>query len=47
MRIVDLLHLESIDLHAAVSDKKAAIDHLVDLMDKGVSLNDKEAYKQC
>lgn len=47
MRIVDLLHLESIDLHAAVSDKKAAIDHLVDLMDKGGSLNDKEAYKQC
>ena len=47
MRIVDLLHLESIDLHAAVSDKTAAIDHLVDLMDKGGSLNDKEAYKQC
>lgn len=47
MRIVDLLHLESIDLQADVSDKKAAIDHLVDLMAKSGNLNDIEAYKQC
>ncbi len=46
MRIVDLLKKESIDLQASVASKEAAIDHLVDLMDKGGNLNDKEAYKQ-
>ena len=45
MRIVDLLHKESIDLHAVVADKKGAIDHLVDLMEKSGNLNDKEKYK--
>ena len=46
MRIVDLLKKESIDLHASVKTKAEAIDHLVDLMEKGGNLKDKEAYKQ-
>ena len=47
MRIVDLLHRESIDLQAAATDKKAAIDRLVDLMAASGNLNDKETYKKC
>lgn len=46
MRIVDLLKKQSIDLNAAVADKTAAIDHLVDLMEAGGNLNDKELYKK-
>ena len=46
MRIVDLLKKQSIDLNAAVADKTAAIGHLVDLMDAGGNLNDKELYKE-
>ena len=46
MRIVDLLKKESIDLNAVVTTKAAAIDHLVDLMEKGGNLKDKEGYKQ-
>lgn len=46
MRIVDLLKKDSIDLQAVAADKRAAIDHLVDLMDKSGNLNDKDAYKQ-
>ena len=46
MRIVDLLKKESIDLNAVVTSKAAAIDHLVDLMEKGGNLKDKEGYKQ-
>lgn len=45
MRIVDLLKKESIDLHAVVSDKKAAIEHLADLMNKGGNIRDIEGYK--
>ncbi len=45
MRIVDLLKKESIDLNACVADKKQAIDHLADLMNKGGNINDLEAYK--
>lgn len=45
MRIVDLLKKESIDLHAAVADKSAAIDHLVSLMNKGGNVNDVDAYR--
>lgn len=47
MRIVDLLHKESIDLQAVAADKKAAIDCLVDLMAASGNLNDKETYKKC
>lgn len=47
MRIVDLLKKESIDLHAVAADKGAAIGHLVDLMEKGGNIKDKEAYKAC
>ena len=46
MRIIDLLKPQSIDLNARVKDKAGAIDHLVDLMDKGGHLRDKEGYKQ-
>lgn len=46
MRIVDLLKKQSIDLNAVVTDKTSAINHLVDLMDKGGNLNDKEKYKE-
>lgn len=46
MRIVDLLKKQSIDLNAAVADKTAAIGHLVDLMDAGGNLDDKELYKE-
>lgn len=47
MRIVDLLHKESIDLQAVAADKKVAIDCLVDLMAASGNLNDKETYKKC
>jgi PTS system fructose-specific IIC component len=47
MRIVDLLKKQSIDLHAAAMDKPTAIDHIVDLMEAGGNLADKEAYKKC
>jgi PTS system fructose-specific IIC component len=46
VRIIDLLKPQSIDLNARVKDKAGAIDHLVDLMDKGGHLRDKEGYKQ-
>ena len=46
MRIIDLLKPQSIDLDARVTDKAGAIDHLVDLMEKGGHLRDKEGYKQ-
>lgn len=46
MRIKDLLHKESIDLHAIVSDKNTAIEHIVELMDKSGNLKDKEEYKR-
>jgi PTS system fructose-specific IIC component len=46
MRIVDLLKKQSIDLNAVITDKPSAIDHLVDLMDKGGNLNNKEEYRK-
>lgn len=45
MRIIDLLKPQSIDLDARVTDKAGAIDHLVDLMEKGGHLRDKEGVK--
>ena len=46
MRVTELLKNASIDLGAHVEDKSAAISHLVDLMDKGGNLKDKEQYKK-
>ena len=46
MRVTELLKNASIDLGAHVKDKQDAISHLVDLMDKGGNLKDKEQYKK-
>ena len=46
MRVTDLLKNASIDLGAQVKDKQDAISHLVDLMDKGGNLKNKEQYKK-
>lgn len=46
MRITDLLKKESIALGVRVNSKEAAIDYLVDLMDKSGRLNDREGYKK-
>ncbi len=46
MRVTDLLKDASIDLGAKVKDKQDAISHLVDLMDKGGNLKNKEQYKK-
>ena len=46
MRVTDLLKNASIDLGAQVKDKPDAISHLVDLMEKGGNLKNKEQYKK-
>lgn len=46
MKITDLLKKESIALDVKVDSKGAAVDYLVDLMDKSGRLNDKEGYKK-
>jgi len=46
MRVTDLLKNASIDLGAQVKDKQDAISHLVDLMEKGGNLKNKEQYKK-
>ncbi len=46
MRITDLLKSESILLGAKPADKNAAIDQLIDLMEKGGNLTDKAEYKK-
>jgi len=46
MRVTDLLKNASIDLGAHVKDKDDAISHLVDLMEKGGNLKNKEQYKK-
>ena len=46
MRITDLLNPGAIALDVKVSSKAAAIDTLVDLMDKSGNLSDKTTYKQ-
>ena len=46
MKITDLLKKESIALDVKVDSKGAAVDYLVDLMDKRGRLNDKEGYKK-
>ena len=45
MRITDLLKPQSIDLNAVVTDKPAAVERLVDLMEAGGNLADKALYK--
>lgn len=46
MRITELLRPESIELGVALGSKEAAIDKLVDLMDKGGRIGDKAGYKK-
>lgn len=46
MKITDLLKKESIALGVKVDSKEAAIDYLVDLMEKSGNLNDREGYKK-
>ena len=46
MRVTELLRNASIDLGAHVKNKQDAISHLVDLMDKGGNLTNKEQYKK-
>lgn len=46
MRITELLKKESIGLQVSVSTKEEAIDRLVDLMDAGGRLKDKQGYKE-
>lgn len=45
MRIVDLIHQSGMDLSFSASDKRNAIDKLVDLMNNTGNLKDKEGYK--
>ncbi|MCR5256004.1 MAG: fructose-specific PTS transporter subunit EIIC [Acetatifactor sp.] len=45
MRIRDLLATESIDLNGIASDKKAALDKMVDLMAKSGKIDDVEKYR--
>ncbi len=45
MRIIDLLKKDSIDLGVGSISKSEALDHLIDLMEKGGNLKDKAAYK--
>ena len=46
MRITDLLDKQSISLNGAPTDKKEALDQVVDLMAKSGKINDVEAYRQ-
>lgn len=46
MKIIDLLDDRSILLDGRVADKKAALDQMVELMDAGGKLRDKETYRQ-
>ncbi len=46
MKITELLSKDSILLGAAPQNKEEAIDTLVDLMEKGGKLNNREGYKQ-
>ena len=46
MKITELLDINSIDLNPQISNKEEAIDHLVNLLDQGGKLNDKEIYKE-
>lgn len=45
MRITDLISLNSIELNGSVSNKREAIDKMIDLMVAGGNITDKEMYK--
>lgn len=46
MKITDLLSINSLEINPIINNKQEAIDKLVDLMDKGGNLADKEKYKE-
>ena len=46
MRITDLLNQNGIELGVKADSKEAAIDRLVNLMEKAGNISDKAAYKQ-
>lgn len=46
MRISDILKVQSIELNPKINSKKEALDKLVDLMEKGGNINNKEEYKK-
>ena len=46
MRITDLLDRRSISLDSAPSDKKEALDQIIDLMVKSGKINDSEGYRK-
>lgn len=46
MKITELLKRESVELGVRATDKEAAIDKLVTLMERGGRLNDKAGYKE-
>lgn len=46
MRIIDLLNKDSIELNGEASNKKEAVDRMVELMQAAGNLNDIEAFKQ-
>ena len=46
MKITELLKRESVELGVRATDKEAAIDKLVALMERGGRLNDKAGYKE-
>lgn len=46
MNINDLFSKDAIDLNAKVASKSEVIDRMVNLMEKGGNLKDKEAYRQ-
>ena len=46
MRITDLLDARSVELHAAPSSKKEALDVAIDLMCKSGKIDDREAYRK-
>lgn len=47
MKIVDLLKAESIDLKAQPKDKAAALEQLIELMERGGNVVDKDEYRAC
>ena len=46
MRITNLLDKNAILLNADISDKKTAINTLIEMHDKAGNLSDKEKYKE-
>ena len=46
MKITDLINKKSVDLNLPPNDKAKTIDAMVDLMNKGGNLNNKNEYKE-